>query len=180
MIPFATMDLPAWTFLEQTQTGAALVRQVEERPPQKFPVCMDYTEVGFPMQVASQIFEGQQQSGFEPVIRALQDFARWEINWDGYGARTISDAAISDALRFIQNLPRDVQPPKAMAGSDGSVGLYWEAGAVYVSIDFDGDGTYCYIADIGDDELGAEGVPVVGELPAQLLSRIPSLVEMLA
>lgn len=59
-----------------------------------------------------------------------------------------------------------------MISGSGVIGLYWEGNGCYASIDFDGSGYYCYIADCGDEEAGEDKVPVAQALPQRLLEVI--------
>jgi len=54
-----------------------------------------------------------------------------------------------------------------MSGS-GIIGLYWEENDCYASIDFDGSGYYCYIADSADEDR----VRAAGILPYRLAEVI--------
>ena len=48
-------------------------------------------------------------------------------NWDGYGAATVSTAAVTNAARLIRVLPTQLPPPDAGAEPDGCVTLEWYA-----------------------------------------------------
>lgn len=120
-----------------------------------------------------QFFSVPDLSGFESLFLGLSDLGRWKENWDGYGASRISANAIRDARRFLNQLPRECMPPKLMGSPDGAVGLFWEEGDLYISLEFAGDETYSFIADRGADTSDGEDMPARGPLPAMLLERIP-------
>lgn len=49
-------------------------------------------------------------------------------NWDGYGARGISDAAKHAAQRFVDLLPSDLPEPEVVPDPDGKISLCWDFG----------------------------------------------------
>lgn len=74
-------------------------------------------------------------------------------NWDGEGATAPSQAAVDDALTFLDGRPPDIPLPHPDQGSEGAVGIYWDNrdAQVFAEATFDGDGSFAYFA--------AHGVP---------------------
>lgn len=105
------------------------------------------------------------------LINELMTYAHLPDNWDGYGAAPISRESIMDVFCFLEKFPSELTLPKSMAGSDGKVGLFWEKGDAYCSLDFDGDGKYIFIADTNESETGGE-FRVTDALPPSFLNFI--------
>ena len=78
----------------------------------------------------------------------LVSYAHLDDNWDGDGAKTPSQAAINDALTFLNGRPADIPLPKPEEGTEGDVGVYWDHSHahVFAEVSFEGDGTYAYFA----------------------------------
>ena len=112
------------------------------------------------------------------LLRQLGGYPNLGFGWDGYCGVTPSRESVRDTIIFIFKalswpLPEkalSLPLPEAMIGSDGIAGLFWESGDLYASIDFPGDGTYCYITE-GADPQDDEGVPI-GEIAPGLLSTL--------
>lgn len=58
-------------------------------------------------------------------LRALSDLTP---NWDSYGARPITPAAIAAALAFCRTLTSDVPRPRVVPTVTGRAGLVWGFG----------------------------------------------------
>jgi len=86
-------------------------------------------------------------------------------DWDGYGGKAASIEAVMDSVRFLLRFPSTFPLPKPMISGSGVIDLYWEGNGCYASIDFDGSGHYCYIADSTDEENGEDQVPVAQTPP---------------
>lgn len=93
-------------------------------------------------------------------------------DWDGYGGVPASLGAVADAVALLTAMPASLPLPKPMIAGNGVIGLYWEANDRYASIDFDGGGDYCYIADRPDSEHGEDQVPVSQGLTQDLIEVI--------
>jgi len=46
-------------------------------------------------------------------------------NWDGYGASPVSDAALAQALAFLELLPSTLSKPDISAHPDGEIAFEW-------------------------------------------------------
>ncbi|WP_155626246.1 hypothetical protein [Burkholderia vietnamiensis] len=69
-------------------------------------------------------------------------------DWDGEGARAVSDATIERAEEFLKQLPSTIVSGDAMAGVDGSLGIYWTRESFELYVDFRADGrTRFYFSD---------------------------------
>lgn len=95
-------------------------------------------------------------------------------DWDGYDGQPAEPQATLDALEFLLHLPRSLPLPSAMLAGSGAVGLYWDRGEHYASLDFEGDGTYTYLTDSPDGYGGAEGI-AAGAVPVELRQYLASL-----
>lgn len=62
----------------------------------------------------------------EAVFQAAQEAAR--PNWDGYGARPVSEATIAQALAFLDLLPTTLAQPEISAHPDGELAVEWSFG----------------------------------------------------
>lgn len=107
----------------------------------------------------------------DELIRQVAGYLALADDWDGYGGVAAGPEAVGDAVRFVSQLPESLPLPKPMVSGSGVVGLYWEGNDRYASIDFDGSGFYCYIADRPNDEHGEDRVPV-SQGPTQRLIEV--------
>lgn len=106
--------------------------------------------------------------------RTLIDYQFLPHDWDGYDGQPAKAAALLDALEFLLQLPRALPVPSPMLSGSGSIGLYWDRGTHYASLEFEGDGTYTMLTDGPDGYGGAEGVSV-RTLPTELRQYLASL-----
>jgi len=102
----------------------------------------------------------------------IVEYSNLADDWDGYGGKAASLATVMDALDFFRHYPMTLPRPKSMITGAGVIGLYWEGNGCYVSIDFDGSGCYCYIADRSEDEGGEDRVSISEPLPQRLIEVI--------
>ncbi|WP_133510241.1 hypothetical protein [Candidatus Thiosymbion oneisti] len=113
----------------------------------------------------------------EALLLQLAEYQSLPDNWDGYGGKTASMATVMDSARFLLQFPSTFPLPKPMISGSGVISLYWEGNGCYASIDFDGSGYYCYIADSADEENGEDQVPVAQTLPPRLAEVIVMTVD---
>lgn len=106
------------------------------------------------------------------LLSKFVDYNNLPDDWDGYGGIAASLDTVLNAVHFLQRFPSTLPLPKPMIGGSGVIGLYWEGNGCYASIDFDGSGYYCYIADSLDEESGQDAVPVDAPLPQRLAEVI--------
>ena len=107
----------------------------------------------------------------------LTSYAELDDNWDGQGAKTPPQRAISDVLTFLDGRPEDIPLPYPEEGSEGEVGVYWDYGedtGIFAEVTFEGDGSYAYFAVHGtpDDvreKCGGDGFEVAGPWPADMV-----------
>lgn len=78
----------------------------------------------------------------------LSSYAQLEDNWDGEGAKAPSQAAIDDALSFLERMPSNIPLPYPEEGKEGDVGIYWDnpKAKVFTEVSFEGNGTFSYFA----------------------------------
>jgi hypothetical protein len=75
----------------------------------------------------------------------LQNFEYYlEDDWDGDGAKAVSPITLQNAQVILTALPLELQKGSAMAGIDGSIGLYWTSSIsggrrqIYIDVRADG------------------------------------------
>ena len=106
----------------------------------------------------------------------LASYVHLPDNWDGEGAVAPSQAAIDDALTFLDGRPSDIPLPRPDQGCEGEVGVYWDnrAALIFAEATFDGDGTFAYFAAHGvpgptADKCGEDGADVSKPWPEDML-----------
>ena len=87
-----------------------------------------------------------------------------------------SQAAIDDALTFLDGRPPDIPLPHPDQGFEGEVGVYWDNrdAQVFAEATFEGDGTYAYFAVHGVpgaavDKCGRDVADVAAPWPEDML-----------
>ena len=108
--------------------------------------------------------------------RELESYVHLPDDWDGEGAVAPSQAAIVDALTFLDGRPPDIPLPHPDQGSEGEVGVYWDNrdAQVFAEATFEGDGTYAYFAVHGvpgatTDKCGSDNADVSNPWPEDML-----------
>jgi hypothetical protein len=102
----------------------------------------------------------------------IVEYSNLADDWDGYGGKAARLATVMDALDFLRRYPSTLPKPRPTVTGAGVIGLYWEGNGCYASIDFDGSGGYCYLADRPGDKGGEDRVPLSAPLPQRLLEVI--------
>jgi len=112
------------------------------------------------------------------VLKALNEYRRLEVNWDGEGAVKPTEKAISEAEAFYEANLFELESPQTQLSNFGVVGFYWDLSSpnVYADIEFCGDGLYSVFVrnqDKGED-IWLDYVPV--QIPpvtsiAEILSK---------
>jgi hypothetical protein len=96
-----------------------------------------------------------QSKRLEPVVRTLWDIYReYSVeNWDGYGAAPISELAIREAIRLLQELPSSFPSPAVVPEPNGEIALEWYKGkkSVFV-VSFQGNKVISYAGLFGENE----------------------------
>ena len=76
----------------------------------------------------------------------LNELAKLQPNWDGYGASRISPPIIDAARRFIDRLPESVpSPPAIVPMSPGNLQLEWHEGERVLELEFETPDTIHYL-----------------------------------
>ena len=77
--------------------------------------------------------EGQR---LQNAISALDDVYQecCEGNWDGYGAKAISEDAYVEAYTFLKLLPSDIPIPEFVPEPTGAIALEWFRGTRFVFV----------------------------------------------
>ena len=103
-------------------------------------------------------------------------------NWDGEGATAPSQAAIGDALTFLDSRPPGIPLPHPDQGSEGAVGIYWDNrdAQVFAEATFEGDRTFAYFAAHGVpgaivDKCGRDDADVSAPWPEDMLRILRKL-----
>ena len=106
----------------------------------------------------------------------LASYVHLPDDWDGEGASAPSQAAVDDALTFLDGRPDDIPLPHPDQGSEGAVGIYWDNhdARVLAEATFDGDGTFAYFAAHGvpgasADKCGSDYADVAAPWPQDML-----------
>jgi len=70
------------------------------------------------------------------AVSALDDLYQecCEANWDGYGAKAISEDAYVEAYMLLMLLPSDIPIPGFVPEPTGAIGLEWFRGTRYVFV----------------------------------------------
>jgi hypothetical protein len=113
------------------------------------------------------------------LISEIYEYQALSDDWDGYGGAAANFETFMDAYHFLARFPSTLPHPKPMIGGSGVIGLYWEGNGCYASIDFDGSGFYCYIADSEYEEAGEDKVAVENMLPQRLAEVIAATADFL-
>ena len=110
------------------------------------------------------------------LCKELGSYVHLEDNWDGDGAKAPSEAAVNDALTFLNSRPADIPLPYPEEGSEGDVGIYWDISHahVFAEVTFEGDGTCAYFAVHGipgaiTEKCGNDEVKVTAPWPDDML-----------
>lgn len=106
--------------------------------------------------------------------RTLINYQSLTHDWDSYDGQPAKATALLDALAFLVQLPHTLPVPSPMLSGSGTIGLYWDRGTHYASLEFEGDGTYTLLTDGPDGYGGAEGV-AARTLPAELRLYLENL-----
>ncbi|MDP2869534.1 hypothetical protein [Methyloversatilis sp.] len=106
--------------------------------------------------------------------RTLIEYKFLTHDWDGYDGQPAKATALLDVLEFLVQLPHTLPVPSPMLSGSGAIGLYWDRGTHYASLEFEGDGTYTSLTDGPDGYGGAEGI-AARTLPAALQHYLASL-----
>jgi hypothetical protein len=107
------------------------------------------------------------------LIRELVSYHSLPSGWDGYNGHPANSRAFYDAMAFLEQLPSSLPPPSPMLAGSGSIGLYWDRGDYYASLEFEGNGTYTFLTDGPDGYKGAEGI-AASTLPTDLRRHLMS------
>ena len=96
-------------------------------------------------------------------------------NWDGYGARPISEAVAERARLFLDNLPSSLPAPDIVPESDGELAIEWHFGARRVfSVSIGKEGPLHFAGLFGEEERhGVE--PFSGVLSSEILGYVRKL-----
>jgi hypothetical protein len=96
-------------------------------------------------------------------------------NWDGYGARPISEAVAERARSFLDNLPSSLPAPDIVPESDGDLAIEWHLGSQRVfSVSISKEGPLHFAGLFGEEERhGVE--PFYGVVSSEILSYIRKL-----
>lgn len=131
-----------------------------------------------PVSSANELVITPAQNGRAEQMMALQrtliDYKFLTHDWDGYDGQPAKATALRDVLEFLVQLPHTLPVPSPMLSGSGAIGLYWDRGTHYASLEFEGDGTYTWLTDGPDGYGGSEGI-AARTLPAALRHYLASL-----
>lgn len=124
---------------------------------------------------------GNTPDAFSALLETYQEC--YEENWDGYDAMPISQAALSEAERFLGALPSWIPAPEIVPEPDGDIGFEWNRGKDWVfvaSVNGTNRITYAGLFGIGNKTHGTElfdgSIPkTLSDLIARLLRNVTSM-----
>lgn len=123
-------------------------------------------------------------SRIDSFLKELKEVCKTEYsqeNWDGYGARPISELALKDAERFIRMLPEFADLPDMSPMPEGDIALEWYGGNKKVLyITFNGDSTIEYIGEFGEEDKVAGRETFTESIPDSVLHYIKRIVAIAA
>lgn len=94
-------------------------------------------------------------------------------DWDGYGAKAVSDIAIARAERFLRLLPNKVDMPEVSVGADGNVTFEWIPSSIKTLVlSFGLNNRIPYAWSDGSDQGHAVAKLYDDEIPERLLKEI--------
>lgn len=98
-----------------------------------------------------------------------------EANWDGYGARAVTEAAYTEAYQFLMLLPSDIQTPKFVPEPNGAIALEWFRGKRFIFVaSVRGDNCILYAGLFGMNKV--HGTEYFGDsLPVSIVLNINRL-----
>lgn len=131
-----------------------------------------------PVPIANELVVTPTQNGRAEQMMALRrtliGYKFLTHDWDGYDGQPAKATALLDVLEFLVQLPHTLPVPSPMLSGSGAIGLYWDRGTHYASLEFEGDGTYTWLTDGPDGYGGSEGI-AARTLPAALRHYLASL-----
>lgn len=136
--------------------------------------CVDAAMAAVPMPASSVVGHDVRTDAMNSLLRSLIDYLSLPHDWDGYDGQPAKPQATLDALGFLQQLPLGLPLPTPMLAGSGTVGLYWDRGDYYASLEFEGDGTYTYLTDSPEGYGGADGI-AASTLPSDLRRYLATL-----
>lgn len=84
----------------------------------------------------------------------IKEFAEAEVGWDGFGGLPASPGTVADVEKFLPVAQHaQIKVPGLAMGGDGSVAVIWRNEDVYISVEFDGTGSYTFLVCKGDELL---------------------------
>jgi hypothetical protein len=95
-------------------------------------------------------------------------------DWDGYGAKAVTEGDLATALRFLDALPSTIPPPEVSVDPDGEFAFDWYNGSNVLSISVGQLGRISYAAHFGKRR--AHGTEYFSdELPAGITQNLARL-----
>ena len=96
-------------------------------------------------------------------------------NWDGYGAKSVSEDSVHEALKFIQMLPSSFSIPQMLAEPSGEIGLEWyKDKRMIFAISFNRKGMITYAGIFGSNKI--HGEEYFGDsIPSRIIENIRRL-----
>lgn len=139
---------------------------------------MSSSETASPDPVGVTEFEASQQVSLLPHIYAQQELLEVyrncaEIDWDGYGAKSVAPLTLLQAKRFLAALPSTVPAPEVGADPDGDISFEWCSAPRWVfSVSVNSCGDLVYAGLFGEREKHHGVMEFTGSLPHEILAYI--------
>jgi hypothetical protein len=79
------------------------------------------------------------------AVKRILGFKKLSENWDSYGSKPPSEAAINKAIEFVLTVPSEKFQPRILPVSGGAVQLEWRKRGRGLQVEFLPDGTNEYL-----------------------------------
>lgn len=113
----------------------------------------------------------------EEAFQSLKELYREcsEENWDGYGAKPVSENSIYEACEFIQMLPSSFPMPQMLTEPSGEIGLEWyKDKRMIFAISFNGKSMITYAGIFGSNKI--HGTEYFGDsIPSIIIKNLRRL-----
>ena len=104
-------------------------------------------------------------SKYNKLKKEIEQYASFEENWNGYGAKSIGLQAINSAKSFLALLENDnIKIPTIFPRTYGAIGFYWQLKDDYIEATIHENGKVSFFSDVknsvyGEDNLSIDAIP---------------------
>ena len=93
-------------------------------------------------------------------------------NWDGEGAKAITQRALRDAINFAVLLPSGILLPEVCPSSNGAIDFEWDFDDTRCNVEIFGDGKIVYAGYLADDDREYGTKPFKTAIPKTLINLL--------